>query len=353
MPTADVLEFDQLESELARALAWQASPAILKRIERQMGEAAMRPPMIGRWRRPMVLLAAAFLLMGAATAALTLVQQAAQSVPGHVVAYERGEQLNLAQHAGDYTVTLDRAYGDPNQLVLAFSVIGPSDASPVVVRADVVDSAGRSYLDFAGGDATDQSTAGSGSILAFDVPPGVNGMVDLMARVTALIPIEEQPAIEPDPPLIYRFALPFHAATTVTPNTTVVVDGHAVTLGWFRVSETAARFRIDTDLTGLKSAEHPVWMLDATLRHGTGPEQVLSWMALPPGWTGQPKSDIQALVDDMDGSVVIYQAMSGADDASGTWTITVRRLIGLDGRGGQTTVDGPWTFSLRVPRAGE
>lgn len=348
MRTADVVEFDRLESELGRALAWQPSPAILHRIDRRVSEAQVRPPTGQRWRRPLILLAAAFLLMGAATAALTLVQQAAQLIPGHVVAYDRGERLNLTQHAGDYTVTLERAYGDPNQLVLAFSVTGPSGASPVVVRADVVDSAGRSFLDFAGGDVTDRTTAGSGSVLAFDVPPGVEGIVDLTVTVTTLMPSENVATVEPDPPLTYRFALPFHEATTVSPNRTVTVDGHAMTLEWLRVSATAARFRIDTDLAGLKTAEHPVWLLDATIRHGNGPEQVLSWMALPPGWTGQPKSEIQALVDGMDGSVTIYQAMSGADDPSGTWTITVRSLTGLDGNGGQTTIDGPWTFSVHV-----
>jgi hypothetical protein len=349
MRRADVLEFDRLESELARALAWPPSPAILERIDRQNGAAASRPPKARLRRRPLMLLAAAFLLMGAATAALTLVQQAAQSIPGHVVAYDRGERLNLAQHAGDYTVTLERAYGDPNQLVLAFSVTGPSGASPVVVRADVVDSAGRSYLAFAGGDATDQTTAGSGSVLAFDVPPGVKGTVNLTVTVTTLMPTENVAVNEPSPQLVYRFGLPFHEATTVTPNTTVIVDGQAMTFGWLRVSATAARLRIDTDLTRLKTAEHPVWLLDATLRHGTGPVQDLSWMALPPGWTGQPKSEIQALVDGMDGSVVIYQAMSGADDPSGAWRITVRRLIGLGGQGGQTIINGPWVFSVRVP----
>jgi hypothetical protein len=65
--------------------------------------------------------------------------------------------------------------------------------------------------------------------------------------------------------------------------------------------------------------------------------------------TGQPKSQIQALVDAMDGSVLVYKAMSGADDPSGVWTVTVRRLIGLDGNGGRTIVDGPWVFSVRVP----
>ena len=346
MPSADVLDFDRLESNLARALAWQPSPVLLERIDRHVREAAGRPPRARRWRRPLILLAAAFLLMGAATAALTLVQQAARYIPGHVVAYERGAKLNLTQRAGDYAVTLERAYGDPNQLVLAFSVLGPSGASPVVVRADVVDSVGRSYLDFAGGDATDRATAGSGSILAFDVPAGVKGTVNLTVTVSTLMPIEEQPATDPSPALVYRFALPFHEATTVTPDKTVTVDGHAITLDWLRISATAARLRLDTDLTGLMSAESPVWGLDATIRHGRGPEETLSWAALPPGWIGQPKSQIQALVDGMDGSVVIFQAMSGADDPSGVWTVTVRRLIGL---GGRIIVDGPWVFSVRVP----
>ena len=350
MPTADVLEFDRLESELARALAWEPSPAILGRIDRQIGAAARRAPKVGRWRRPVMLLAAAFLLMGAATAALTLVQQAAQYIPGHVVAYDRGEKLNLSQHAGDYTVTLERAYGDPNQLVLAFSVTGPSGASPVVVRAVVVDSTGRSYLEFAGGDATDQATAGSGSILAFDVPPGVKGTVNLTVTVTTFMPIEtQQPVLEPSPVLVYRFAVPFDDATTVTPIETVTVNGHAITLAWLRVSATAARFRIDTDLAGLQDADRPFWNPDASIRHGSGPEEKLFWSALPPGWTGQPKAGIGSLIDGMDGSVVIYQAMSGADDPSGTWTITVDRLVGVDGKGGQTVVNGPWTFSVRVP----
>jgi hypothetical protein len=300
---------------------------------------------VRRWRRPLVLLAAAFLLMGAATAALTLVQQAANYIPGHVVAYDRGAKLNLTQRSGDYAVTLERAYGDPNQLVLAFSVTGPSGASPVVVRAKVVDSVGRSYLDFGGGDATDTKTAGSGSILALDVPPGVKGTVNLTVTVDTLMTIENVAPVDPSPPLVYRFALPFHEATTVTPNMTTTVDGHAMTLEWLRVSATAARFRLDTDLTGLMS-ESPAWGLDATIRHGTGPEEVLSWNALPPGWTGQPKSQIAALVDGMDGSVVIFQAMSGTDDPTGVWTVTVRRLIGV---GGRTIVDGPWVFSVRVP----
>ncbi len=346
MPTTDILELEPLESDLVRALAWQPSPAVLERIDQQIRRPAFRQPAVRRWRRPVVLLAAAFLLMGATTTALTLIQQTTHYIPNHIIAYKHNIKLNLTQRAGDYAVTLERAYGDPNQLVLAFSVTGPSGGSPVVVRADVVDSTGRSYLDFAGGDATDLSTAGSGSILALDVPPGVKGTVNLTVTVTTLMPIENVAPVDPNPALVYRFALPFHEATTVMPNETVTVGGHAMTLDWLRVSATAARFRLDTDLTGLISAESPAWGLEAMIRHGRGPEETLSWMAFPPGWTGQPKSQIEALVDGVDGSVAIFQAMSGADDPSGVWTVTVRRLIGL---GGRRIVDGPWVFAVRVP----
>ena len=70
---------------------------------------------------------------------------------------------------------------------------------------------------------------------------------------------------------------------------------------------------------------------------------------MPPGWTGQPKAAMAGLLDGMDGSVVVYQAMSGTDDPSGTWTIRVDRLLGLDGGGAGTTVEGPWVFTVTVP----
>ena len=41
--------------------------------------------------------------------------------------------------------------------------------------------------------------------------------------------------------------------------------------------------------------------------------------------------------------------MSGTDDPSGTWTLTVHRLLGTDGKGGVTTVNGPWVFAVQVP----
>lgn len=350
MGSVDGLALERLERDLARALAWQPSTATLDRLDDRVRglQAAPVPSRSRRWRGPLALLAAAALLMGAARV-LTLVQQAAQEIPGHVVAYERGVQLNLTRTAGDYRITLERAYGDPNQLVLAFSVTGPSGASPLVVRADVVDAAGRHFLDFAGGDATDLGTAGSGSILAFDVPPGVSGTETLTASITALMPIRN--VVAPDPSgLTYTFDVPFGGqAPTVDPNQAVTVDGHAITLRWLRVTATAVRLRLDTDLASLGPGQFRVWVPEATLQHNGGEAEPLSWQAMPPSWTGQPKAEMLALIDGLDGSVVIYQAMSGTDDPSGTWTIRVNRLTGSDGRGDTTSVEGPWVFTVKVP----
>lgn len=349
MGSVDSLALERLEADLSRALTWQPSAAALATLDgRVRGLRAVEAvPWFRRWRRPIALLAAAVLLMGAARV-LTLVQQAAQGMPGHVVAYDRGEVLNLTKSVGDYKVTLERAYGDPNQLVLAFSVTGPSGASPVVVRADVVDSAGRHFLEFAGGDATDPGTAGSGSILAFDVPPGVSGTETLTVSVATLMPIQKIPAPEPSN-LTYTFKVPFASATTVSPDQTVTVGGHAVTLRWIRISATAVRIRLDTDLAGLANDQFRVWMPEATLQHGGGPAEALSWSAMPPGWTGQSKAQMQGHLDAIDGSVVIYQAMSGTDDPSGTWTVRVNQLSGFDWKGGTTAAQGPWVFTVKVP----
>lgn len=350
MTTVDPAAIQRLEADLARSLAWEPSSDAAARLDKRVRGLRVpeRPAWTRRWRRPLALLAAAALLMGAARV-LTLVQQAAQGMPGHVVAYERAEVLNLSRTIDGYRVTLERAYGDPNQLVLAWSVTGPSGASPAVVGADVVDSEGRHYLEIAGTDAIGQDAAASGTIGAYDVPPGVRGTVSLTVSVTYLMPIENVPEPDLKQRLTYNFDLPFHSATMVSPGQTVTVGGHAVTLRWLRVSATAVRLRLDTDLAGIKSARYSTWRADVTLRHDSGPVEELTWSALPPGWTGQPKSEIGGLVDAIDGSVGLYQATSGTDDPSGTWTVTAGPLVGYDGKGGTTSVEGPWVFTVTVP----
>jgi hypothetical protein len=339
-------EFEALEARLTAALAWEPSRRSLALLGARV--AAVRRPRPGRpWLRPLVLLAAAVALMGAAIT-LTLVQQAAALIPGHKVAYDRGTVLNISRSVDGYSLVLERAYLDPNQLVLAFSA-GTGGAGPAVPRANVIDSDGRHYLDFAGGDVTDE-TIGSGSVLAFDVPPGVTGTVHLAVSVPFLLTLRtDSPGITPDEPLTFAFDLTVQPSQTVMVEQTAVANGRSVTLRWLRFTGTAVRLRLDPDLAGLLGDAYPAWTLDATLRRPDRSTERLDWQALPPGWTGQSKQDLLGVIDSMDGSVTVYQARSGTDDPNGTWTVTVERLVGSDGRGGSTQVAGPWVFEVRVP----
>lgn len=341
------LELEAFEARLTTALAWQPTHRSLARLDARVA-AALRPSPTRRWRRPLVLLAAAVALMGAAMT-LTLVQQAASFMPGHKLAYDRGTVLNLAKSVEGYSVVLERAYLDPNQLVLAFSASGTGAAGPILPRADVVDSEGRHYLEFAGGDATDE-TIGSGAILAYDVPPGASGTVHLTVSVPFLMTLRTAPpGITPDEPLTFEFSLAVQPARTVTIDRAVDVDSRSVTLRWLRFTGTAVRLRLDPDLAGLIGDRFPTWTVDASLRRPDGSTESLSWQALPPGWIGQAKQDIVDIIDAIDGSVTIFQAIAGTDDPAGTWTVTVQRLLGSDGKGGTTEVEGPWVFEVRVP----
>jgi hypothetical protein len=340
-------EFISLEAGLSRALAWQPSADTLARLDAGVAASASRRRARG-WRRPLLLVAAAVTLMGAAIT-LTLVQQAASAIPGHKVAYDRGTVLNLSRSVEGYSVVLERAYLDPNQLVLAFSVDAGGAVGPIVARADVVDSEGRHYLDFSGADVTGE-TIGSGSVMAFDVPPGVTGTVHFTVSVPFFYTLRTlAPEVVPTQPLTYTFDLQVQPAKTVTVDRALDVDGRSVSLRWLRFSGTAVRLRLDTDLSGLTTDEHPSWGLVASLQRPDRSTEQLSWAAFPPEWTGQPKAGIKDMIDAMNGSVTIFQATSGTDDPTGTWTVTVHRLIGSDGKGGTAEVTGPWVFRVKVP----
>jgi hypothetical protein len=339
-------DFASLEAQLTRVLAWQPSATALARLDTRIARA------VGTrrrsWRRPLLLVAAAVALMGAAIT-LTLVQQAASATPGLKVAYDRGTVLNLRRSVDGYSVVLERAYLDPNQLVLAFSVDAAGSVGPLVARADVVDSEGRHYLDLAGADVTGE-TIGSGSVMAFDVPPGVTGTVHLTVTVPFFYTLQTVPPdVVPSQPLTYTFDLRVQPAQTVTVDHALQVDGRSVSLRWLRFSGTAVRLRLDADLSGIATDAYPSWMLDASLQRPDGSTEQLLYAALPPEWTGQPKQAIADMVDAMNGRVTIYQARSGTDDPTGTWTVTVHRLVGSDGKGGTTEVKGPWVFTVKVP----
>lgn len=389
MTNDESTELGGLEGELRMALSWEPPAAAAELMDRRVRQAAAAKPETvprarGGWQLPrhrvIVLLFAGLLLVGAASA-LTLLQQAVNLDPRWRAAYERAERLDLSQTIDDYTVTIERAYADPNQLVLAIALEGPGDTFVALPQVEVTDADGRHYLAAVTAGFGDSASGGSGSIHAYQVPPGVSGPLDLTVMVQPLksdpvydltspplwfsSPPNEQPMDEPGlvGPWVFRINLQLHPATTVSPKETVEAAGVPVTLTSVRFTETSVRVRLDTDLSAVRTDRRSKWSLEASIRHANGTEQALDWMPLPPDWTGQPIGpELLALVERAeDGAVMVRQTFAGSDSPSGSWTLTIRRLIGsstcvvdspwrpCSDAADSTDIEGPWIFHFDVP----
>lgn len=355
MPIAEIRGFDDLERDLRLALAWEPPAAVATMMDQRVVRArasmarSERRPWPRRHLRLVLLVAAALALMGASVA-LSLLQQAAQLMPGWRVAYDQAEILNLSQTAKGYTVTLERGYVDPNQLVLGFVVTGPNGQTRAVPRGTVTDAQGRSFLDTAGGDIQAELQNSAATISSYQVPPGVGSEVALTATFAELMPVTVENAAAPKGPWVFHFILPVHPATVVEPMQTVEAAGVPITLHRMQASATTVRVHLVLDLARVSTAHWSRWSMEGTLRHGHGPAQDLTWNALPPEWIGQPKDQIEALIDKSEtGSVMMRQTFTGSSAPSGTWILTIDRLTGFDGQGATTEVPGPWVFTIQVP----
>lgn len=353
MSNSDSTQFDRLERDLQHALAWEPPLEVTLRVQQHVRSfpVSADSPRRGTWPRRnlrLVLLVVAGLSLMGASIALSLLQQAAQLMPGWQVAYERAETLNLSETANGYTVTLERGYVDPNQLVLGFVVTGPDGQTQAIPRGTVTDAAGRSYLDIAGGDIRAAIENTAATISSYQVPPGIGKEVTLTATFAELMPIKNVAA--PAGPWVFHFTLPVHPAVVVEPDETVEAASIPITLRRLQATATAVRVQLDLDLTSVRSAQWSRWSMEGTLRQGDGPAQDLSWAPLPPAWTGQPKSEIEELIHASEaGAVMVRQTTAGPDTPSGSWTLTVDRLVGFDGQGARREVNGPWVFRINVP----
>lgn len=386
MSSPESTGLEALERDLQTALRWEPSAAAVHRMDIRVAllkVAAARavPREVAGWRWPrrrlLVLAIAGLLLMGAASA-LTLLQKAVDLDPRWRAAYEQAERLNLSQTIGDYTVTLERAYADPNELVLAISLKGPSDSFVALPQARVTDASGRQYLEVVTAGSGDSASGGSGSIHAFQVPPDVATPLDLTVAIEPLkseplydlssppswfsAPPREEPGLVG--PWLFHISVPLHIAATVTPAQTVEASGIEITLTSVRITGTSIRVRLDTGLSAVRNEEFSKWSLEGTIRHGTrGVAQALDWIPISPDWTGQPIGPevLSMLESGEDGSVMMRQTLAGSDAPSGSWTLTIMRLIGssscvsgspwlpCEDPGRATQVDGPWIFRFDVP----
>ena len=182
---------EALERDLQIALQWEPSAAARRQmISRVAGLGAQEGAKRGRWtwprRRMLVLAGAGLLLMGAASA-VTLLQQAVSLDPRWQAAYDHAERVNLTQTIDGYTVTIERAYADSHNLVLAVSLAGPGNTFPALPQVIVTDSTGRQYAEIGSWSAGDSASGSTGTIWAYEVPPGAASPLQVTATVEPLM----------------------------------------------------------------------------------------------------------------------------------------------------------------------
>lgn len=339
-----------LEAHLERAFAADPTSAQLAIIDRRVAAAVAIPrPAARRVGRPRhlrraVLLAVALVVLGGASATLLSLYGGIGS-GGYRVAWDRSTKLGLSQVHDGYRVTLEAAYADAAQTMLAISIIDTETgrSGGVGLRgADLTDEARRTYrMTGAGSTPADRSssintvwyeTPGDGAlsgthhlvltmpdISVREVTPSLSVLPNSQSSTDAWHPV--------DGPWRFEFNLAIAPGIRLSPAATATANGVTATLKSILVTPTAARL----ELTYEGLPDESSWASIATVLHNGD--------QLAVGTTGSS------------GGPVVQDAITtvmGTDDASGTWVVRINELVG-DGPNGQVRLQGPWEIRFAAP----
>lgn len=279
-----------------------------------------------RGRAGLVLgLAAALLLAGAATGAITILERIAGFTPGTQAAWDGGVDIGQRQVHGDFSVTLVRGYADVDRVLLGLSVervgkgtTGDAPGLEVELRdpAGVVLTAGPVPALGAIGESsrTDE-------VVSFG--PTTKAKGDYTLRL-GFSPAKEHA----DLPWTFTFQLPAPLGAVVRLDQTKAVGGASVEVGTLRLSPSLLTAVVHVD-PGASDATG--WGVMGAFHHGS--------YSAPIDWNtrGSTDQDLTAGTN------------SGLKDASGKWTLTITELVGDRPDGSQVRLQGPWEFTFEVP----
>ena len=353
-PGADALTSSRaldLEERLERAFAVDLTRAQLAAIDRRVSAVIALPrPAAHRIGKPRhlrrVLLAAAvlFVLGGAGTTLLSMYGGIGSD--GYRVAWDRATKLGLSEVRDGYRVTLEGAYADAAQTMLAISIldtVSGRSSGVDVSGADLTDEVGHAYRMTSGG-STPADSSSSVNTVWYETPgdgvfSGAHHFVLTMSEIRAR---DVTPSVSVLPgrgstgdawhtvpgPWRFEFDLAIAGGTRLSPALSTMANGVTATLKSILVTPTTARLELTYE--GL-SRDVSSWASIATVLH--------KGSAVAVGTTGSSGGSI---VKDTITTVV------GADDASGSWVVRIDELVG-DGPNGQVRMKGPWEFHFTAP----
>ncbi len=341
-----------LEACLEMAFGAEPTPAQLASIGRRVA-AVMEVPhpearqvARPRHRWPAVPLAAAALVVLVGAGASLLSMYPLMGGGGYRVAWDRSTKLGLSQvHAG-YQVTLEAAYADAAQTMLAISIQDTKAArgNGVMVRGGgLTDEAGRTYTMTSGGGSPADSSS-SVNTLWFETPGdgALSGSHHFVLSLPEIGVRELNPSfsvladgqLTGDPwhsvagPWRFEFDLAIAPGTRLSPAATATAHGVAATLDSILVTPTTVRLKLT--YAGLPP-DGSSWSSVAKVLHNGGQLAVGS-----------------SFVSRNSASAEVITTNVGADTASGSWVIRIDELVG-DGPQGQIRLEGPWEITFTAP----
>lgn len=346
---------DDLEASLEKAFDADPTPAQLAAIDRRVAAAVKTPRRptrrLGRpgrrWGSVLLAAAALVVLVGFVGARATLVSMYPIATQGsNPLAWERSTKLGISQVHDGYKVTLDAAYADAAQTMLAISIVDTATGRESQVgfgRLDLTDEAGRTYQMTEGGS---QPVGSSSSVnMVWFQTPG-DGVLSGTHHFVLTMPDIGVRAVTPpfstlpgglsmgDPwgsaagPWRFEFDLAIAPGTRLSPASTATVDGVTVTLGSVLVAPTTVRLQFRCD--GLPDSGSGWAPVGAVVHNGAQLAIGTSWGSLDPKTWQTTTTE------------------TGTDNASGSWTVRIDELVGESPQG-QIRLEGPWELQFEAP----
>jgi hypothetical protein len=299
-----------------------------------------------RWRVA-ALLAAVLILGGAGSSILGLFERMVESFGGWRTAWDRGAVVGVSQTIDGYSVTIERAYADPNQLMLGITVrdLGNRGWTQVMAMyADVTDEQGRAFGHSGGQSIPDGSSAAAN--LAWLTPQAglTPGQHTLHVSVPS-ISVRDNTTPPPDAlsgtasggdtwspwhqiagPWIFIVPLDVPGGSVARPNGAASVGGTEVRLTQVTVSPSSVNATIRVT-RGRTSGE---WAPVGQFEHA-----------------GRAYPITVSSIGGGDGAITL-QALDGTPSASGDWTLRIDELVGSDGTQ-QVRLAGPWEITFSMP----
>jgi hypothetical protein len=300
--------------------------------------------------RAVALLAAVLILGGAGGGLLAFYEGMVGSGGGLRTAWDRAAVLGISQTIDGYRVTIERAYADPNQLMLAISVDDLDRRGWTQVAAmgvDVTDEQGRSFEGSIGMSSPDGSSAAAN--LAWFTPPAglMSGQHTLHVSIPSISVRDNTTPPPDDPPGTVKggdswnpwhevagpwtFTIPLDVAggSVARPDSAARVGGTEVRLTQVTVSPSSVNATIGVTDGGPGGPWAPIGQFEhagrvypitlSTLRSDSGGDRA-----------------------------IILQALDGMTNASGDWTLRIDELVGDDGTQ-QVRLSGPWEITFSMP----